>query len=65
MNLFIGCSSRDNIPSKYYDRCKKLLDELFKREYDLVFGACNKGLMGLAYNCALKYNRNIIFIKGY
>lgn len=49
MKLFIGCSSSNNIPTEYFDDCKVLLEELMK-ENDLVFGACNSGLMGLAYN---------------
>lgn len=62
MRIFVGCSSRDNIPSKYYDNCIILLDKLFSNNYDLVFGACNKGLMGLAYNAAISHNSDIIGI---
>ena len=62
MRIFVGCSSRDDIPSKYYDACKVLLDKLFERDYDLVFGACNKGLMGLSYNAAIENNSDIIGI---
>lgn len=58
MKLFIGCSSSNDIPQVYFDDCKVLLEELMK-ENDLVFGACNSGLMGLAYNTALKKDRNI------
>ena len=60
MKIFVGCSSRDDIPSKYYDECKILLDRLFDKGYDLVFGACNKGLMGLAYNAAISNNSDIL-----
>ena len=52
MRLFIGCSSRDEIPKKYYECCKDFLEYLFREGHDLVFGACGKGLMGLAYNVA-------------
>ena len=62
MKLFIGCSSRSNIPKKYYGYCKEFLLKLFKDGHDLVFGACGKGLMGLAYNVALEQNRDIIGI---
>ena len=62
MKIFVGCSSRDDIPRKYYDKCKILLDKLFERDYDLVFGACNKGLMGLAYKSAIENNSDIIGI---
>lgn len=62
MRLFVGCSSRDDIPSKYYDECKNLLDKLFEKDYDLVFGACNKGLMGLSYNAAISNDSDILGI---
>ena len=58
MKLFIGCSSNNDIPTEYFNDCKVLLEELMK-ENDLVFGACNSGLMGLAYNTTLKANGNI------
>lgn len=58
MKLFIGCSSSNNIPQEYFEDCKVLLEELMK-ENDLVFGACNSGLMGLAYNTTLKANGSI------
>ena len=61
MKLFIGCSSSDNIPKEYFDDCKVLLEELMK-ENDLVFGACNLGLMGLAYNTAINEKRQIVGI---
>lgn len=61
MKLFIGCSSRNDIPKEYFDDCKKLL-ELLMEENDLVFGAYDSGLMGLAYNTALNSNRNVIGI---
>lgn len=62
MKVFIGCSSRENIPDKYFNDCEKLLDELFKLNNDLVFGAYNKGLMALSYDKAIKYNRKVIGI---
>lgn len=58
MKLFIGCSSSNDIPTEYFNDSKVLLEELMK-ENDLVFGACNSGLMGLAYNTTLKANGNI------
>ena len=61
MKIFIGCSSSDNIPKEYFDDCKVLLEELMK-DNDLVFGACNSGLMGLAYNTAISEKRQIIGI---
>jgi len=62
MRIFIGCSSREDIPDKYFSDCDKLLDELFKFNNDLVFGAYNKGIMAVSYDKAKKYNRNVIGI---
>ena len=62
MRMFVGCSSMEDIPSRYINDCRNILNELFKRNYDLVFGACSKGIMGLAYDCALDNNKNIIGI---
>ena len=58
MNIFIGCSSSNDIPKEYFDDCEVLLKEIMKGN-NLVFGACNSGLMGLAYNTTLKANGNI------
>jgi len=58
MKLFIGCSSSNDLPKEYFDDCKRLLQELMK-ENDLVFGACNSGLMGLAYKTTLEANGRI------
>lgn len=62
MRIFVGCSSSNDIPNKYKKDCKVLINELFKSNYDLVFGACNDGIMGYAYNAALKNKRKIIGI---
>lgn len=62
MKIFIGCSSRNEIPKKYYIYCKNFLEKLFKDGHTLVFGACGKGLMGLSYNVALNNNRDIFGI---
>ena len=63
MKLLIGCSSRDDIPKKYSEDCEKYLEELFKSNNDLVFGAYNKGLMNISYQQALKHNRQVIGIS--
>ena len=59
MRIFVGSSSSENVPKEYMDDCKKLLDIILK-DNDLVFGACNKGLMGLSYNIAKSNNRKVI-----
>lgn len=53
MRIFVGCSSSSDIPLEYIEDAKKCLSELFNNGYDLVFGACNNGIMGIAYNAAL------------
>ena len=62
MKLFIGCSSSNDTPSMYIEDCKKFLEELFMLDYDLVFGACKEGIMGLSYDVALNNFRDIIGI---
>ena len=62
MNLFIGCSSSNDIPDKYLIECQKYLEDLFKLDNNLVFGAYNAGLMGLAYETAINNKREIIGI---
>lgn len=62
MRIFVGCSASEDIPSKYRLDCNMLLDELFKENNDLVFGACNSGIMADAYNSALNHERGIVGI---
>ena len=61
MKLFIGSSSCENIPQEYVDDCTNLLEVLLK-DNDLVFGAYNKGLMGISYDIAKKNHRSVIGI---
>lgn len=61
MKIFIGCSSCEEIPKIYFESCSEFLNEVLK-DNELVFGACNSGLMGIAYNTALNLNSNIIGI---
>lgn len=58
MKLFIGCSSSDELDKIYMDKCEFFLDCVLK-DNDLVYGAYNKGVMKLAFDCAKKYNRKI------
>lgn len=59
MKIFVGCSSSNEIPSVYIEEAKACLSKLFTNGHDLVFGACNNGIMGVAYNCALENSRDI------
>ena len=62
MNIAICCSSSNNIPKNYFESADKLFDNLFRRKNNLVFGAMNSGIMGLAYSKAKKYDRRVIGI---
>lgn len=62
MKLFIASSASSDIPKKYLQDCQEYLDCLFKENHDLVFGASEKGIMGLSYHSALNHQRNIIGI---
>ena len=59
MKIFVGCSSRNEIPKKYYDDCRHFLNLLLK-DNDLVFGAFYGGLMGLSYDIVLKNKNKVI-----
>ena len=61
MDVFIGCSSSEYISNKYIEDCKFFLEKLFSISNDLIFGVCDKGLMGLSHDIAFKNGR---FIKG-
>lgn len=61
MKLFIGCSSSNDIDSKYLDDSYLLLNEILK-DNDLVYGAYNNGIMKIAYSLAHHHNRKIIAI---
>ena len=61
MKVFVGASSSENMPKKYVEDCTSLLEKVLK-DNDLVFGAYNKGLMGVSYNIAKKNKRLVIGI---
>lgn len=61
MKIFVGCSSKNEIPDKYKNDCTKLLERLFL-DNDLVFGAYDSGLMGISYHEALKNKKEVIGI---
>lgn len=59
MKIFIGCSSRNDIPEIYFNDCNNFLNELFK-DNDLVFGAFYGGLMGLSHDITLNNKNEVI-----
>lgn len=62
MNIAICCSSSNDISRKYLESSKRLLQLIFKSDNDLVFGAMNSGIMGIAYRVAKQNNRKVIGI---
>lgn len=59
MKLFIGSSANDNIKEAYLSDCNSYLEELFKLDNDLIFGATNRGLMSLSYNIAKQHKKHV------
>lgn len=59
MNIAVCCSSSNDISRKYLESSKRLLQLVFKRDNDLVFGAMNSGIMGIAYRIAKQNNRRV------
>ena len=51
MKLFIGCGSSDDVPSIYLEESRELLKLLLK-DNELLYGAYNQGIMGIAYEVA-------------
>lgn len=62
MNIAVCCSSSNDISRKYLESSKRLLQLIFKSNNDLVFGAMNSGIMGIAYKVAKQNNRKVIGI---
>jgi len=67
MKLFIASAASNDIPEKYFIDCKNFLTEIFKYNHELMYGANNKGLMGLSYKIAKDFDRNIVGVcpEGY
>lgn len=61
MKIFVACSASDDIAEEIKTDCRELLEMVLK-ENDLVFGAFSRGLMGISYDVAKQYHRNIIGI---
>lgn len=60
MKLFIGCSSKEDINEIYFNDCTKLINEIVKiPDIELVYGACDRGLMGVASNKFLEAGKKV------
>lgn len=62
MNIAVCCSSSNDINRKYIESSRILLKQIFKQDNNLVFGAMNSGIMGIAYKTAKKFNRKVVGI---
>lgn len=54
MNIFIGCSSVNAQLDKYSRTAEKMADFIVKGGHNLVFGGCDRGLMGKVYSQIIK-----------
>lgn len=62
MKIAVCGSSSNDINLKYIESSKTLLEQVFKGDNDLVFGAMNSGIMGISYKTAKLNNRKVIGI---
>ena len=61
MNIFIGCSSKEEISKEYLEHTQNILTKIAPHN-NLVFGVYHLGIMGLAYNEFKKQKRKVIGI---
>ncbi len=62
MNLFIGCSSHEELDEKYKENTRKIVSEIAKiKNINLIIGTANddSGLMGIAYHEFRKNRKKI------
>ena len=66
MNVFIGCSSRENLDKVYIDSAIKLAKYLSHNHYHLICGGC-AGMMKIIQEVFMENNQeiSIIGVKGY
>lgn len=61
MNIFVGCSASEDIDKKYFTSSYDLLTKIMPNN-NLVFGACNSGLMRIAYTTTKEIGNKVIGI---
>ena len=59
MKIAVCCSSSNEISREYLETSKSTLEKVFERDNDLVFGAMDSGIMGVAYRVAKRNNRKV------
>ena len=62
MRLFVGCSSRNEIPDVYKKKCENYLKEVFDMDADLVFGADCHSIMKISYDVVKNKGGKVIGI---
>lgn len=61
MRLFIGCSSKDEMEEVYLKNGTELIEKIVELpDIELVYGAYNHGLMGVAYDNFIKAGKNVV-----
>lgn len=63
MNIFVGCSSRDVGNQDYNKLAESIGKYIVSKNYNLILGGCNKGLMGKVYDVVLKNSKDNIIIS--
>lgn len=61
MNIFIGCSSKNEISENYFKISQEILN-IISQNNNLVFGVSHNGIMGQSYQVFKKNNRKVIGI---
>lgn len=65
MNVFIGCSSSQNISAEYLKVAKSVAQKLAALQLDLVFGAASTSMMGECYRAFENNNVEAVTVKTY
>ncbi len=63
MNIAVFCSSSEEINERYIKSSRNVLESLFEKNNNLVFGTYSKGIMGISYRIAKKNKRKVIGIS--
>lgn len=62
MNVFIACSASQYIDKKYLELTLDVSKYLVEQDYNLVFGAFDKSMMGICYDEFKNNNKNVVSI---
>lgn len=62
MNVFIACSASQYIDKKYLELTLDVSKYLIEQNYNLVFGAFDKSMMGICYDEFKNNNKHIVSV---